>query len=221
VVDKRAKKIPLDLYGVQFLHHPRGADPNLVLSVADGRLCFASWQRQDTKELEATCFDIPSGQGELVVSPDDAWIGLAGLDGTLYLWERNGKTFRSKPRELKVSAGPLTRLTFHPDVGPAAHRFVAAVSLDGTASVWTLKGQQLALFRDERKSFGGYLGAEFQRDGQLLLWTLGGSLQQQVVEDLPALIARGCAWLEDYRKGASTPEEDKKSLAFCTCLGPR
>lgn len=203
----------LDLTSVHFLHQTKGVGQELVVSVADGRLCFADLQASETLKV-SRCFAIPTGQGELAVSPDDAWIGLAGIDGFLYYWERNGNTIPPQARKIKVSAGPLIRATFRPSHDPK-RRFLAAVSLDGTASLWTLNGQQLATFRTEGGERGGYLGAEFERGGDLLLWTLNGSLHQEAVQDLSMLIDRGCNWLKTYREGALTPPEAKAKLRFC------
>jgi WD40 repeat protein len=203
----------LDLTSVHFLHQAKGVGPELVVSVTDGRLCFADLQGSETLKV-SRCFAIPTGQGELAVSPDDAWIGLAGVDGYAYIWERNGNAIRSKTRQIKVSAGPLIRATFRPSQDPK-RRFLAAVSLDGTASLWTLNGQQLATFRTDGGERGGYLGAEFVRGGDLLLWTLNGSLHQEAVQDLPMLIDRGCDWLQTYRGGALTPDKRKQRLRFC------
>jgi WD40 repeat protein len=204
---------PLDLTSVHFARRARAGDPSLVLSVADGRLCFATLQRGRGVKLDR-CQKIPSGQGELAMSPDDAWIGLAGSDGALYLWERKGSTYRLQAPPLKVSAGPLIRATFRPSPDPR-RGVLAAMSLDGTASLWTLNGRQLATFRGPGGERGGYLGAEFEPGGDLLLWTLNGSLRQEPVQGLQQLIDRGCAWLREYRQGALTPKEERDRLRFC------
>ena len=206
-------KADLDLTSVHFLHQTKGVGQELVVSVADGRLCFADLQGSETLKV-SRCFAIPTGQGELSVSPDDTWIGLAGVDGFFYYWERSGNTIPPQARKIKVSAGPLIRATFRPS-HDHQRRFLAAVSLDGIASLWTLNGQQLATFRTDGEERGGYLGAEFERGGDLLLWTLNGSLHQEAVQDLPMLIHRGCDWLKTYREGALTPPEAKARLRFC------
>jgi WD40 repeat protein len=207
------KQAPLDLTSLHFLHRFKGDGPELVVSAADGRLCFANLQGREMLQL-GRCVAIPTGQGELAVSPDDAWIGLAGVDGSVFLWQRNGNTLSAKARQIKVSAGPLLRTSFQPSPDPQK-RFLAAVSLDGTASLWSLNGQQLATFRTDGGDRGGYLGAEFEKGGDLLLWTLNGSLHREAVQDLPMLIERGCDWLKRYRQGAITPDKAKSQLKFC------
>ncbi|MFN6351653.1 MAG: hypothetical protein ACK40D_02085 [Cyanobacteriota bacterium] len=217
----------LDLTGVQFLRRPRAGWPEVALTVADGWLCFANLKQDRVLAIHSPCLNIPSGQGELVASSDDSMLGLAGTDGRLYLWRRQGNSYRKVPASpIKVSAGPLVTVSFDPK-----NYFLATVSLDGTVALWDRKGRQLALFTDESGAHGGYLGAEFRDNGELLMWSMKGVLRQERVQDLPALIARGCtwlreyrAWLKDYRSGGGPHILDQqrlkeeKQLRFCDAI---
>ncbi|MFM7640923.1 MAG: hypothetical protein ACKO45_05150 [Cyanobium sp.] len=158
---------------------------------------------------------VPSSQGELGLSADDHWIGWAGIDGVLTLWQRQGDTYRNG-NSIQVSSGPLSRLTFSPS-RELNKQVLAALSLDGTASLWTLNGQQLARFREEAISGRGYLNAEFDENGaNLLLWTKSGMVRKEPIWDLDGLIHQGCLQLKAYLNGMKTRQEDKKSLRFCT-----
>jgi hypothetical protein len=215
----------LNFTGVVFLANTSELRPEVVMSLTDGRLCAGHLiPAQSTLQVKS-CMDIPSGLGELAISPDDSRIGLAGTDGNLYLWERRGRLrlpwdwnrFPYRPAKVKpitVSAGPLSRLSFSPRED-AANAMMSVVSLDGTASLWNLNGQQMASFKNDSGAQGGYLSADFSHQGQLLLWQLNGAVRQVPVQDLSALIRRGCQQVEVYRKGALTPEEEKKKVGFC------
>lgn len=217
----------MELTGVQFLRRPRAGWPEVALTLADGRLCFADLKEDGELTIHSRCLDIPSGQGELVASGDASLLGLAGTDGRLYLWQRHRSGYRNAlANPIKVSAGPLVSVSFD-----RTNRYLATVSLEGTVGLWDRRGRQLALFTDESGERGGYLGAEFLDNGELLLWTQKGFLHQEKVQDLNALIARGCAWLQDYRSwlrdyriggGQHILDEqrlrDEKRLRFCDAM---
>jgi WD40 repeat protein len=215
----RKKSASLDLTGVRFFNTVSGHSSALIVSIADGHLCFGNFQ-SNKRLVVAKCQDAPSGQGELAVSRDDTRIGLAGTDGKLHLWIRDGSEYRkARSSPIQVSAGPLMGLSFQPYL--LQHKYqskLAAIALDGTASVWDMKGQHLANFQQGIGRRGGYLGAIFRTDDELLLWTFNGYLRQVSVENLDQLIARGCQWLHDYRVGPRTPKDVNKSLAFCDKL---
>jgi WD40 repeat protein len=233
-----------DFTGVQFLQQRRGEQTTLVLSLADGRLCTVPLKdlmlfRQSKtlsgsmnstnstrlqKNLGSYCPEslkiASGGQGELVMSADDAWIGLAGTDGLLHLWERHGNTLRkAMASPIRVSAGPIQHLTFSP-AGDPKRRILSAFSLDGTVSLWSSTGQQLARFRKIGKDRQGVMGAEFDTTGTtLLLWKRDGSLRKEPVQDIPSLIHRGCDWLRRHREGQSEINKaDNKALGFCDSL---
>lgn len=217
----------IDVSGVQVLNNsakdnPTKDDPGLVFTTAKGELCQSNWAdlQKGTAYWHRRCFNeinIPTSQGELALSSDDAWIGWAGIDGFLSLWQRQGSTYRkAKTSRIQVSSGPLSRLTFSPTLD-AKRRALAVVSLDGTASLWNLNGQQLATFREEDRERRRYVGAEFSKGGDsLLLADETGSVRERPVWDLDQLIHQGCLSIKDYLTAPLTPQTVKRSLDFCT-----
>jgi WD40 repeat protein len=217
----------IDVSGVQVLNNsakdnPTKDNPGLVFTTATGRLCQSNWAdlQKGTASWDRRCFKgitIPTSQGELALSSDDAWIGWAGIDGFLSLWQRQGSTYRkAKTSRIQVSSGPLSRLTFSPTLD-AKRRALAVVSLDGTASLWNLNGQQLATFREEDRERRRYVGAEFSKGGDsLLLADETGSVRERPVWDLDQLIHQGCLSIKDYLTAPLTPQTVKRSLDFCT-----
>ncbi len=212
----------LDFNDVYFLPKQPGAElvpgADLVLSGADGSLCFASLQKAGGGiALKPPCLVAPIGEGELAVSENNQLIGLAGIDGKLHLWQRRNGSYQPVPASpIQVSAGPLIQVSFDP-----RGQFLAVVSLDGRVSLWNSKGQQLGSFVAQANGGDSYLQAAFRAAGrQLLLATLGGSMEQRPVQDLDTLIGRSCRWLARYRTAVGTPKDVKKSLSFCASRPP-
>lgn len=223
-VDKRdSSGNSIDFSGVQVLRNsakdnPRKDNPGLVFSKADGSLYQSTWAdlQNGTASWAPPFFkgNITS-RGELALSSDDAWIGWAGIDGVLSLWERQGSTYReAKAGRIRVSSGPLSRLTFSPTLDPK-RRALAVVSLDGTASLWNLNGQQLARFGGEGRDRRRYVGAEFTKEGDNVRLGDETGYVRLPVWDLDQLILQGCHSLKDYLNATHTPQTVKNSLSFC------
>lgn len=198
---------------VQFLPGPGF---RVLLSLDDGRICSG------TKDVSAHhvrllhCENDVKRQGnwwQLSASSDGSTIGLAGFDGTLELFQRgSGDRLRKLlTQPIKASAGPLSTVSFSPN-----GRFVAIVALDGTASLWDATGRQLASFSAEASGGVGYMNAAFASDGaKLKLVTRQGDLVERDVEDLPALLKRGCRTLRPFLVNPATHADIKKKLSFC------
>jgi WD40 repeat protein len=153
---------------------------------------------------------------QLSVSPDGSRIGLAGFDGTLHVFQTSaGDQLRRVGTALKVSAGPLLDVSFSPQGGT-----LAAVSLDGTVSLWDGEGRRLASFQGDEDKGGSYLKAMFSPDGQqVLLATTWGTVKREKVEDLSQLLERGCKALKSFLANPLTEEGVRRRLAFCRPRG--
>jgi WD40 repeat protein len=204
------------LTSVRFLPRLARGGRNLLVSSADGQICFGSLEAGQSLLNNIRCQRLVERTGnvwQLSVAPDGSKIGLAGFDGTLHLFQRrSGDHLQRFGSPLRVSAGPLTDVSFSPQDGN-----LAAVSLDGTASLWDRHGRRLAIFPGEEERGGGFMKAAFSADGrQLLLATTQGSLKVRDVEDLPMLLRRGCKALDSFVANPATDDSVKKRLSFCS-----
>ncbi len=200
---------------VRFLPRSSRAGRELLVSGADGQLCFGSLDPGQTRVGNGRCQRVVERTGnvwQLSLSPDGSRIALAGFDGTLHLFQRRpGDRLQRVGVPLKVSAGPLMDVSFSRRGGN-----LAVVSLDGTASLWDGQGRRLASFPGEEARGGGFMKASFTADGdQVLLATTQGALTAEPVEDLPKLLERGCRELRSFL--ASQPQENDvhRRLSFC------
>ena len=93
--------------------------------------------------------------------------------------------------EFKGHRDSLTSVAFSPD-----GQYLATGSHDDTARLWDLKGNLIAEFKGHRRSV---MSVAFSPDGKYLAT---GSNDKTVrlwpIEDLDALLVRGCHWLKDY-----------------------
>ena len=206
----------LILTSVRFLPRLARGGRNLLVSSADGQICFGSLEAGQSLLNNVRCQRLVERTGnmwQLSVSPDGSMIGLAGFDGTLHLFQRRPEDHLQRfGSALKVSAGPLLDVSFSPRGGN-----LAAISLDGTASLWDRQGRRLAAFPGEEEGRGGFMKAAFSADGrQLLLATTQGTLKLREVEDLPLLLRRGCKALDSFVANPATDESVKKRLSFCS-----
>lgn len=74
---------------------------------------------------------------------------------------------------------------------------------------------ELAVSRDDA-SDQGLLGAEFAKEGDLLLWSSGGAPRRESVWDLPELIDGGCAVPRGHRPGEPALGRGRRTLRFCS-----
>ncbi|MCS5690855.1 hypothetical protein NZK33_02505 [Cyanobium sp. FGCU-6] len=181
---------------VQFL--PKSGT-RLLFSTTEGQICSGTLVANMPQVRGLHCQDLVKRHGswwQLSVSPDGSTIGLAGFDGTLYLFRQRSKDrLEALPQQpIKASAGPLSIVSFSPD-----GRVIAVVALNGTASLWDQAGRQLASFSSGESGGVGYLKAAFTSDGsKVRLVTKQGDLHVKNVEDLPRLLERGCTTLRRF-----------------------
>ncbi|HEY9727630.1 MAG TPA: AAA-like domain-containing protein [Chroococcales cyanobacterium] len=117
------------------------------------------------------------GVNSVSFSRDGKLLAMAGKDGTVQLWNINGKRLRAFP----VHHKSVRSVRFSPD-----DNLLATASEDGTAKLWDLKGKRLAEFKGHQGSVNNIrfsptakLLATSGDDGTLRLWTLSG---QQLVK---------------------------------------
>ena len=204
---------------VRFLPRLQQPGRNLLVSTSDGQICFGSLPPGHKEMGNIQCHNKVGHTGsvwQLSVSPDGSRIGLAGFDGTLHVFQKPaGDRLRRVGTTLKVSAGPLLDVSFSPRGAN-----LAAVSLDGTASLWDGEGRRLASFQGDEDKGGSYLKTMFNVDGQqVLLATTRGTVKRENVEDLPRLLERGCAALKTFLANPVTEESIRRRLAFCRPRG--
>ena len=103
------------------------------------------------------------------------------------MWDLNGNLIT----ELKGHQDVVTSANFSPD----GQRIVTA-SQDGTAKVWDLNGNLIT----ELKGHQGYVtSANFSPNGERIVTaSKDNTAKVWRVENLEQLLARGCAWLNDY-----------------------
>ncbi|MEB3318023.1 MAG: WD40 repeat domain-containing protein [Cyanobacteriota bacterium] len=214
-----SQRTPPSITSVRFLPRSQRLGRNLVISTAEGQICFGSLPPGQKEMVNVQCHPTVGQTGnvwQLSLSPDGSRIGLAGFDGTLHIFQHAvGDQLRKVGAALKVSAGPLLDVSFSPQGGN-----LVAVSLDGTASLWDGDGRLLASFPSDEDKGGSYLKAVFSSDGrQVLLATTRGTVKQENVEDLPKLLDRGCAALKSFLANPVTDKSVRRRLAFCRPQG--
>ena len=213
-----SKQAKPSVTSVYFLSRVHSAVSNILLSTTDGQICSGSMatEQNSTTVMSLNCQKLGLRKGtwwQLSVSPNGSTIGLAGFDGTLHLFRRRSgdQLQRSLAAPIKVSAGPLLDVSFSPRGG-----VLAAVSLDGTASLWDGKGRQLASFRGDAERGGSFMKATFTADGsKVLLATTQGTIEEKKVEDLPMLLNRGCKALKSFLANPATDNQVRNRLSFC------
>ena len=94
-------------------------------------------------------------------------------------------------------------MSFSPD-----GKLLATAGDDGTARLWNLSGQQVAVLKGHR---GSVSNVSFSPDGKLLATGADGTVRLLPVENLDQLLARGCNWLHDYlnNPNAGVNESDR------------
>jgi WD40 repeat protein len=119
-----------------------------------------------------------SGVNSVSFTKDGRQLAIAGVDGSINLWDLN--TQKSK-KLFNAHKSSVKSVRFSPN-----NKFLATASEDGTAKLWTLNGQQLAEFKGHQGSVNnvrfspdGNLLATSGKDGTVKLWNRNG---QQLIE---------------------------------------
>jgi WD40 repeat protein len=143
------------------LFHP---DPRLREQVR-GTLQRAVYTVKESNRLEGHQGTVRSS-----LSPDGKLLVSAGVDGTIRLWDLQGKL-------LQVwNTAPVRSISFSPD-----GRMLASAGNDGIVRLWNLQGQQIAELKGHQNSVmkvsfspDGQLLASAGYDGTIRLWNLQG-----------------------------------------------
>ncbi len=117
------------------------------------------------------------GVNSVSFSRDGKQLAMGGEDGTVQLWNINGKRSKAFP----VHHKSVRSVRFSPD-----DQLLATASEDGTAKLWDINGKLLAEFKGHQGSVNnvrfspdGKLLATSGKDGTVRLWELSG---QQLVK---------------------------------------
>lgn len=163
-----------------------GFSPNgewLITAGADG--IARLWNSSGQKIVE-----LSGHQGSVldaVFSPDGNQIATVGIDSTVRLWDLSGQ-----PLNRFNPGGGTLNVSFSPD-----GQSIAIAQQDGTVQLWLVAaGQPITSFRGFQ---GRVYSVSFSPDGQFLVGAgKDGTVRLLRVEQLDALLNRGCVWLKDY-----------------------
>lgn len=124
-----------------------------------------------------------SGHTETVqaaaISPDESLLASASWDGTLKLWQANGKLMTT----LEGHQAEVMDVQFHPD-----GKQFASVSLDGTIKLWDQQGNLSKTIQTDQKapnavrfSPNGETLVSTAQDGTIALWDTKGEKKEQFI----------------------------------------
>ncbi|MGI0489739.1 AAA-like domain-containing protein [Pantanalinema rosaneae CENA516] len=167
------------VYSVNF--SPDGE--RLITAGADGMTRLWNLSGQQVLELSGH-------QGSVLdamFSPQGSQIATVGTDSTVRLWDLSGQ-----PLNRFNTGGGTLDVSFSPD-----GESIAIAQQDGTVQVWlVVAGQPIASFRGFQ---GRVYSVSFSPDGQYLVAAgKDGTVRLWRIEQLDALLDRGCTWLKDY-----------------------
>jgi WD40 repeat protein len=136
-------------------------------------------------------------------SPDGRRIVTAADDGTARVWDIPNKLFVP----FKKFHSQVLSASFSPD----GQRLVT-VAEDGIPRIWDISGNLLAELKGHRSDVYS-ASASFSPDGQRIVTaSLDGTVRVWQVENLDALLRRGCDWLHDYLTNNPKATESDKQL---------
>ena len=141
-------------------------------------------------------------------SPDGQMIASASADGTVKLWNLDGKPVRTFPAHSR-GANKVSSVSFSPD-----GQIIASASYDRTVKLWSLDGTLLQTCQGHSDwvtcvSFSpdGQMLASASKDCTVKLWYVG----------LEVLLERGCDWLWDYLKTNPNVSQSDRTLCDDLC----
>ena len=134
-------------------------------------------------------------------SSDGQTLATSGDDGSVKLWSRSGEPLKT----IDAQQGSVQSISWSSD-----GQTLATGGGDGSVKLWSRSGEPLKTIDAQQ---GIVLSVSWSSDGQTLA-TSGnyGSIKLWTTEDLDALLARGCRWLNSYLIG--TPQVLQK-LTVC------
>jgi len=118
-------------------------------------------------------------------SPTEEGLATVGEDGMVRRWTPAGRLLA----QWDSKRGRLTSVSFSPD-----GQRLATGGWDGTVRLWTLSGNPLAEWSNQQSSV---TDVSFSPDGKKLAASrANGSVSVWPIEELDALLDRGCQWLQ-------------------------
>jgi WD40 repeat protein len=157
------------------------------------------WNRQGEllKTLDAQHGSIRS----ISWSRDGQTLATGGKDGSVKLWDHQGELLKT----FDAQQGVVVSVSWSRD-----GQILATGGNDGSIKLWNRQGEAIKTFNAQQ---GSVLSLSWSHDGQTLA-TGGndGTVKLFPIEDLDALLDKGCRWLNGYLIG--TPEALQK-LTVC------
>ncbi|MEM9136490.1 MAG: AAA-like domain-containing protein [Cyanobacteria bacterium P01_F01_bin.42] len=149
----------------------------------DGLIHLWSLEGEELSQFDAQQGWITSAK----FTPNGRRIITAGKDGTIRFWTGSGALQQS----FRSHASSILNLTLSPD-----GEKLAAAGQDGAVRVWTITGQKLA---EQQEHLGAVYSLAFSPDSSSLI-SVGqdDQIRHWNVGNLEELMAKGCAWLQDY-----------------------
>ncbi|MBE9251495.1 AAA-like domain-containing protein [Dolichospermum sp. LEGE 00240] len=157
------------------------------LATGSGDSTFRIWDLRGNLLVEFKNHQGSRSRISVAFSPDGKYLATGSTDNTARLWDLQGNLLV----EFKGHQENVDSVAFSPD-----GKYLATGSNDNTARLWDLQGNILAEFKGHREDVKS---VAFSPDGKYLAT---GSNDKTVrlwpIEDLDALLVRGCHWLKDY-----------------------
>jgi WD40 repeat protein len=142
------------------------------------------------------------GKVNLSFSPDSQQIVTTSEDSVVRLWDIAGQ----EKLQFFTYQRVITSVSFSPD-----GQLIATADRDGIVRIWDKLGRQVFEFQGNGDPF---LGSSFSLDGQYLATAaLGGKGYLWHIDNLDALVDRGCEWLKDYFD--THPEQTREVARAC------
>ncbi|NEQ62020.1 MAG: hypothetical protein F6K53_33255, partial [Moorea sp. SIO4A1] len=140
---------------------------------------------------------------EVIFSPDNKLRATAARDGTVCLWNLDGKELA----QFKGSANGAMEVSFSPD-----GKLLATAGLDGITKLWDLETkEQVAEFNAESR--GQVFDLNFSPDGKQLAMVANDQIVRLwQIESFDQLMVRGCNWVRDYLENNPNVEESDRHL---------
>ena len=140
----------------------------------------------DGKEIQ-TFKGHSQGVRSVAFSPDGKTIATGSDDNTVKLWNLEGKEIQTFKGH---SGGSVLSVAFSSD-----GKTIATGSGDNTVKLWNLEGKEIQTFKGHSDPVNS---VAFSPDGKTIATGSGDNTVKLWNLDLDDLMAKGCAWLNDY-----------------------